>query len=90
MVTGRPVSIAVAAGSGYWMNYAGGILNQCGTGIDHGVLLVGVFQNSTANYWKIKNSWGPSWGEQGFIRVNRAVSGGNLCDLCGYGYYPNI
>jgi C1A family cysteine protease len=90
MVTGRPTSIAVSAGNNYWMNYAGGILNQCGTGIDHGVLLVGVFQNATQNYWKVKNSWGASWGEKGFIRIDRNLNGGNLCDICGYGYYPIV
>jgi cathepsin L len=88
MVTGRPTSIAVAAGNNFFMHYSGGILNQCGTGIDHGVLLVGVFQNSTHNYWKIKNSWGSSWGENGYIRIDRSVAGGNLCDVCLYGYYP--
>lgn len=90
MVTGRPVTIAVAAGSSYWQNYAGGILNQCGTKIDHGVLLVGVFQNSTQNYWKIKNSWGTGWGENGYVRIDRSLNGGNLCDICSYAYYPII
>ena len=90
MITGRPVAIAVAAGSDYWRTYAGGILNKCGTGIDHGVLLVGVYYNSATNvnYWKIKNSWGPNWGEKGYLRLSRAELGGNLCDICSYGFYP--
>lgn len=88
MVTGRPTSIAVSAGTNYWMAYAGGILNQCGTSLDHGVLLVGVFQNASMNYWKIKNSWGTGWGENGFIRIDRSINNGNLCSICSYGYYP--
>lgn len=48
MVAGRPVSVAVSAGNQYWQNYAGGIMNQCGSGsIDHGVMLVGVYQDGT-------------------------------------------
>jgi len=90
MLVVRPVSVAVSAGNSYWMNYAGGIINKCGTGVDHGVLLVGVFQNSTVNYWKIKNSWGTTWGENGYIRVDRSVLNGNLCDICSYGFYPNL
>lgn len=88
MVTGRPTSVAVSAGTNYWMAYAGGILNQCGTTLDHGVLLVGVFQNASMNYWKIKNSWGTGWGENGFIRIDRSLNNGNLCSICSYGYYP--
>jgi hypothetical protein len=90
MVTGRPISVAVAAGSSYWMLYAGGILNQCGTAIDHGVLVVGVFQNSTTNYWKVKNSWGTSWGEAGYIRLNRNTLSGDICNICSFGFYPQI
>lgn len=65
MIAGRPVGIAVTAGNSYWQLYAGGILTECGTAtnVDHAVLAVGVVQNGTDNYWKIKNSWGTSWGE---------------------------
>jgi hypothetical protein len=89
MVVGRPVSVAVSAGNSYWQSYAGGIITKCGSGVDHGVLLVGVYQNGTENYWKVKNSWGPGWGENGFIRIDRSGSG-NLCDICSYGFYPTL
>ena len=64
MVAGRPVTIAVTAGNKYWQYYSGGIMNKCGdaSGVDHGVTLVGVYQDSTDDYWKVKNSWGKSWG----------------------------
>jgi len=90
MVTGRPVAVAVSAGNQYWQGYTSGIMNTCTGSVDHGVSLVGVYQDDTQNYWKIKNSWGPSWGENGFIRLDRSVNSGNICSVCSFGYYPQI
>eukprot|EP01059_Diplonema_ambulator_P033874 TRINITY_DN72_c1_g2_i1.p1 TRINITY_DN72_c1_g2~~TRINITY_DN72_c1_g2_i1.p1 ORF type:complete len:324 (+),score=127.23 TRINITY_DN72_c1_g2_i1:152-1123(+) len=69
-----PLSIAVDATK--WQTYTGGILTNCCTlcTLDHGVLIVGY----AADYWIIKNSWGASWGENGYIRVKR---GANECGL---------
>lgn len=74
-----PPSIAVAAES--WQHYTGGILSSCTGRLDHGVQAVG----QTADAWKIRNSWGPRWGESGFIRVKK---GGNLCSLSNDVSYP--
>lgn len=49
-----------------------------GSAINHAVLLVGFTENS----WKIKNSWGTSWGDKGYIYVNKTTSRN-----CGIGYY---
>jgi len=78
-VTTRPVSVAVDANN--WSPYRSGVFNNCGTSLDHGVLLVGV----TDQYWKVKNSWGTTWGESGFIRLAR----GNTCGICNQPSYPN-
>lgn len=69
---GRPLSVAVDATN--WNKYTSGIFNNCGTSINHAVLLVGV----SASYWKIKNSWGTTWGEKGYIRISL----GNTCGIC--------
>jgi len=70
-----PVSVAVDATN--WSPYQSGIFNTCGTSLDHAVLLVGVQADGV---WKIKNSWGPSWGEFGYIRL----ASGNTCGLCNF------
>jgi len=67
----RPVAVAVDASS--WSSYSGGILTNCGTSLNHGVLAVGY----TSSYWLIKNSWGTTWGESGYIRL----APGNTCGI---------
>eukprot|EP00760_Papus_ankaliazontas_P023186 PhM_4_TR1972/c0_g1_i1/m.43786/K01373/CTSF; cathepsin F len=63
-----PISIAVDASS--WQFYMGGVMTSCTSSqIDHGVLLVGYNKTGTQPYWIIKNSWGPNWGEKGYIYV---------------------
>lgn len=71
-----PLSICINSGdgqSGDWMPYTGGILNgSCkaeATLIDHCTQLVGYNKSADDSYWKIRNSWGTSWGENGFIRI---------------------
>jgi cathepsin L len=70
VATKGPQSITVAAEP--WMSYGGGIFNGCtgslGADLDHGVQLVGY----TKDYWLVRNSWGASWGEAGYIRISRA------------------
>ena len=90
MVLESSVTVAVTAGNSYWQSYSRGIMNQCGNAqdVDHGVTLVGVHQDDNENYWKIKNSWGTTWGEKGFIRLNRDIKQGNICNICSYGFYP--
>lgn len=53
----QPIAVAVDANN--WSPYHGGIFNNCGKSLDHGVLLVGM----TDTYWIVKNSWGAAWGE---------------------------
>jgi cysteine peptidase B len=66
--TGGPVSIGVDATS--WQTYQGGVMTNCQSSqVDHGVLAVGYDLASNPPFWIIKNSWGPSWGENGYIRV---------------------
>jgi cysteine peptidase B len=74
-----PFSIAVDATT--WNHYKGGILTSCGTSINHGVQIVGYNMGSTPPYWIVRNSWGPKWGENGYIYLQM---GTNLCGLAQY------
>jgi cathepsin L len=76
----QPVSIAIEADQSCFQFYHSGILDNaaCGTALDHGVLLVGAGSEGGKDYWRIKNSWGASWGDNGFIRF---IRGKDQCGL---------
>jgi len=70
-----PVSVAVCAGEGDFQSYESGIFDgPCGTQLDHAVLAVGYGEENKKLYWKVKNSWSDTWGEQGYIRMLREDS----------------
>jgi C1A family cysteine protease len=71
-----PLSVCLDASS--WSSYKGGIMSVCGNDVDHCVQAVGVYPASTGGYWKVRNSWGTSWGESGYIRL---AYGQNTCDI---------
>jgi C1A family cysteine protease len=83
----EPVSVAVEADQNSWQLYTGGVMcGVCGTNLDHGVTLVGYGTATTGgDYWKIKNSWGTTWGEQGYIQMCR---GKNECGVNEQASYP--
>ena len=75
--------LAVAMNADPLQTYSSGILDvssaRCPTsGINHAVLLVGYGSTSSMDYWIVKNSWGKSWGEQGFFRIRR---GNGTCGI---------
>ena len=74
-VAQQPVSVAVEADGLDWQFYFGGVVTDaCGSNLDHGVLVVGYGTDATAgDFWKVKNSWGADWGEQGYIRLGRGA-----------------
>jgi len=86
-VNDRPVSIAIEADQSSFQHYKSGVFTgPCGKNLDHGVLLVGYGTDATGgDYWRVKNSWGTSWGDSGYIRLKR---GSDLCGLADAASYP--
>jgi len=78
-----PIAISVAAGA--WSSYGGGVFTGCdfsSIDIDHAVQLVGYGTDSGTDYWIVRNSWGPGWGEEGYIRMEKH-SDGDMTKWCG-------
>lgn len=88
-VARRPVSVAIEADRSVFQLYKGGVLSDvsCGDTVDHGVVVVGYGhdEDTGLDYWRIKNSWGTSWGEDGFGRLER---GRNICAITTEPSYP--
>jgi len=89
----QPVSVAIEADKASFQLYKSGVYSDanCGTTLDHGVLAVGYGTEGTQDYWRVKNSWGTSWGDKGYIKMARGVSGAGQCGiLSGPPSYPNL
>mmetsp|Transcript_35521 Transcript_35521/g.43889 ORF Transcript_35521/g.43889 Transcript_35521/m.43889 type:complete len:338 (-) Transcript_35521:70-1083(-) len=90
-VSENPVSVAIEADQMAFQLYKGGILTQeCGTKLDHGVLVVGYGTENGVDYWKVKNSWGADWGENGYIRMKRGVPKDGECGIKDQPSYPIV
>jgi C1A family cysteine protease len=64
------VSISVDVDQDVFQYCTSSVLDSadCGTQLDHGVLAVGYVAADGKGYWIVKNSWGPSWDDQGYLK----------------------
>uniref|UniRef100_A0A0D9ZS82 Uncharacterized protein n=1 Tax=Oryza glumipatula TaxID=40148 RepID=A0A0D9ZS82_9ORYZ len=91
-VAHQPVSVAIDAGGREFQLYDSGVFTgRCGTNLDHGVVAVGYGTDAAtgAAYWTVRNSWGPDWGENGYIRMERNVTARTgKCGIAMMASYP--
>jgi C1A family cysteine protease len=91
-VSYQPVVIAIEADTRYFQSYSSGILTdeiKCGTQLDHAVEIVGYGSENGIDYWKVRNSWGTSWGEKGYVRIQRTSSTNDI-GVCGIAAEPSF
>jgi len=90
-VSKQPVSVAIEADQTVFQFYQGGVISSgCGTKLDHGVLVVGYGSDAGKDYWKVKNSWGATWGEEGFVRIERGLPSVGECGIKDRPVYPEV
>lgn len=93
----QPVSVAIQADQFPFQFYKNGVLtdDSCGARaqLDHGVLAVGYGSDLETNepYFLVKNSWGESWGENGYIRFSRnSENEYGMCGILKMASYPEV
>jgi len=85
------VSIGIEADQTAFQHYSSGVLTgNCGTSIDHGVLVVGYGTDGSQAYWKVKNSWGETWGQKGYVNICRDCNKNGKDGECGILMEPNV
>jgi len=94
-VAQQPVAVAIAANAIQF--YVNGVFSSkfCGDGLNHGVAAVGYGHDDIVHkdFWIVRNSWGKSWGEHGYIRMLGDLDfqkGEGICGICLASSYPNI
>jgi C1A family cysteine protease len=83
-LTKQTVSVAIEADQPAFQLYKSGVFTgSCGTTLDHGVLVVGYGKEGSLDYYTVKNSWGTTWGLNGYIKLGRGPSYNNGKGQCG-------
>ena len=89
-VAQQPVSVAIEADQRSFQFYKSGVFSAtCGEQLVHGVLVVGYGEEAGEKFWKVKNSWGKSWGLNGYIQLARELGpAGGQCGVAMCPSYP--
>lgn len=90
----NPVSIAIEADTKVFQMYKSGVITSedCGTNLDHGVLIVGYGEEGGTKYWLVKNSWSADWGDGGYVKIERSDStkDDGICGIAMQPSYPVV
>ena len=89
-VAQQPVSVAIEADTKEFQLYTSGVITSsaCGTNLDHGVLVAGYGTLDGTPFWLVKNSWSTTWGDEGYVRIERSDST-NDAGICGIAMQPS-
>jgi len=87
----QPIAVSIEADKFCFQSYSSGIFNNstCVTRLDHATNVVGWGTSGSTEYWIMRNSWGKSWGESGYMRLEIA-SGKGYCGIQMEPLYPNM
>ena len=90
-VAQQPVSIAIEADTKVFQLYKSGVItgDDCGTKLDHGVLIVGYGTENGQDYWLVKNSWSDQWGDNGYVKIGKSDSTNDV-GVCGIASTPSF
>ena len=82
----QPVVIGIDASSLIFIHFESGVITsyQCGTTPNHAVLAVGYGSLNGIEFFLVKNSYGPNWGDEGYVRIGV----NNVCGILGSPMYP--
>ncbi len=86
----QPVAVAIEADQSGFQFYSSGVFTgECGDNLDHGVLAVGYGPAAGVSpaFYKVRNSWGASWGDAGYVKIAR---GKNLCGILNSASFPTL
>ncbi|XP_039169668.1 ervatamin-B-like [Eucalyptus grandis] len=92
-VAQQPVSVIIPSSGQEFQYYSGGVFNgECGPTLDHAVVVVGYGTSEEGtDFWKIRNSWGETWGERGYMRIQRGSgSSEGICKVASAASYPTV
>jgi hypothetical protein len=78
-----PVACTIDASSTVFQTYSGGVIesSECGQSLNHAVVCEGYGTENGKDYWLVRNSWGASWGDEGYTKIGVQPIGFGYCGI---------